>query len=136
VRGQLMFEVTESSKITDLPAVNAFLQRLRRAGHKVCLDDFGSGAAAFQYLRALQVDVVKIDGGYVKNACATPEGKRFLMAMAGLLRELGITTIAEMVEDEKHLEVIKDCGFRFGQGYLFGRPSVDIGAFSDAVLAV
>ena len=80
--------------------------------------------------------MVKIDGGYVKNACATPEGKRFLMAMAGLLRELGITTIAEMVEDEKHLEVIKDCGFRFGQGYLFGRPSVDIGAFSDAVLAV
>lgn len=136
VRGQLMFEVTESSKITDLPAVNAFLQRLRRAGHKVCLDDFGSGAAAFQYLRALQVDVVKIDGGYVKNACATPEGKRFLMAMAGLLRELGITTIAEMVEDEKHLEVIKECGFRFGQGYLFGRPSVDIDAFSGPAPAV
>lgn len=136
VRGHLMFEVTESSKITDLPAVNAFLQRLRRAGHEVCLDDFGSGAAAFQYLRALQVDVVKIDGGYVKNACATPEGKRFLMAMAGLLRELGITTIAEMVEDEKHLDVIKDCGFRFGQGYLFGRPSVDIGVFGDRVPAV
>jgi len=72
---------------------------------------------------------VKIDGGYVKNACATPEGKRFLMAIAGLLCELGITTIAEVVEDAKHLEVIKECGFRFGQGYLVGRPSVDIGAF-------
>jgi EAL domain-containing protein (putative c-di-GMP-specific phosphodiesterase class I) len=51
------------------------------------------------------------------------------MAMVGLLRELGITTIAEMVEDEKHLEVIKECGFRFSQGYLVGRSSVDIGAF-------
>lgn len=96
----------------------------------VCLDDFGSGAAAFQYLQALEVDVVKIDGGYVKSACATAEGKLFLKAMAGLLQELGIAAIAEMVEDDDHLAVIRDCGIGFAQGYVFGRPSTDIGSFA------
>ena len=130
VRDQLIFEVTESVKITDLASVNAFIQSLRGKGHLVCLDDFGSGAAAFQYLRALEVDVVKIDGAYVKSACASAEGKVFLMAMTGLLRELGIATIAEMVEDDEHLAVVRDCGIGFAQGYFFGRPSTDIGAFA------
>jgi EAL domain-containing protein (putative c-di-GMP-specific phosphodiesterase class I) len=130
VRDQLIFEVTESAKIEDLAAVNAFIQSLRRKGHMVCLDDFGSGAAAFQYLQALEVDVVKIDGGYVKSACATAEGKLFLKAMAGLLQELGIAAIAEMVEDDDHLTVIRDCGIGFAQGYVFGRPSTDIASFA------
>ncbi|MFO0998495.1 MAG: EAL domain-containing protein [Alphaproteobacteria bacterium] len=123
-RGRLAFEVTETAKINDLASVNQFIQGLRAAGHTVCLDDFGAGSAAFQYLRALQVDAVKIDGGYVKNAGATPEGARFLKAMAGLLHELDIDTIAEMVEDRSHLDVIRECHITYGQGYLFGKPSV------------
>ena len=125
----LMFEITESAKIKDLEKVNATVQSLRRAGHKVCLDDFGAGAAAFQYLRDLEVDVVKIDGAYVKGALKTDKGMAFLRAMAGLCNELGITTIAEMVEDRKSLDFLRDCGVGYGQGYLFGRPSLDISAF-------
>lgn len=125
----IIFEITESAKIKDLEQVNATVQSLRRAGHKICLDDFGAGAAAFQYLRDLEVDVVKIDGAYVKGALETDKGKAFLRAMSSLCSELGITTVAEMVEDRHTLDFLRDCGVGYGQGYLFGRPSLDISSF-------
>ncbi len=131
-RGQsdsVIFEITESAKIKDLQTVNATVQTLRRAGHKVCLDDFGAGAAAFQYLRDLDIDVVKIDGAYVRGALETDKGKAFLRAMASLCNELGITTVAEMVEDRQSLDFLRDCGVGYGQGYLFGKPSQDISSF-------
>ncbi len=128
-RDSILFEVTESAKIQDLGKVNKALQSFRQAGHKVCLDDFGAGAAAFQYLRDLQVDMVKIDGAYVKGALKTEKGMAFLKAMAGLCSDLGIETVAEMVEEESYVPFLRDCGIDFGQGYLFGRPSFDIGDF-------
>jgi len=128
----LMFELTESAKIKDLDAVNRVIASLRAAGHQVCLDDFGAGAAAFRYLRALEVDVVKIDGAYVRNARESLRGRAFLKAMAGLCHDLGIATVGEMVEDETTADILRDCGLRYGQGYLFGRPSTNIGAFEAA----
>jgi EAL domain-containing protein (putative c-di-GMP-specific phosphodiesterase class I)/PAS domain-containing protein len=128
-RDSILFEVTESAKIKDLGKVNQALQSLRKAGHEVCLDDFGAGAAAFQYLRDLEVDVVKIDGAYVKGALKTEKGIAFLKAMAGLCNDLRIATVAEMVEEEKYVPFLRDCGVDFGQGYLFGRPSFNIGDF-------
>ena len=126
IRDQLMFEVTESAKIANLEETNAVLQSLRRAGHHVCLDDFGAGAAAFQYLRALEVDFVKIDGVYVREALTTPNGKPFLRAIAGLCREIGIQTVAEMVETEDEAQFLFEAKVQYGQGYLFGRPAQGI----------
>lgn len=128
-RQAILFEITESAKIRDLDRVNAAIQKLRRAGHMVCLDDFGAGSAAFEYLRRLEVDIVKIDGAYVREALDSKKGKAFLRAMSGLCAELGITTIAEMVEDQRSVGFLRDCGIAFGQGYLFGRPSFDIASF-------
>lgn len=129
VRRQVLFEVTESARIADLRGVNAIVKGLRAEGHKVCLDDFGSGAAAFHYLRALDVDVVKIDGIYVRDASKTSKGGAFLKAMAGLCNDLGIATVAEMVEDEANLAFLRQCGVDYGQGWLFGKPSLDIEEF-------
>ncbi len=84
LRNRLMFEITESMALKDLQTTNAFIQVLRQAGHKVSLDDFGVGAAAFEYLRSLEIDYVKIDGSYVRAALRTEKGGRFLKAMAGL----------------------------------------------------
>ncbi len=119
----LMFEITETSEITDLQAANEVLQELRAGGNPVCLDDFGAGAAAFQYLRALQVDLVKIDGAYVRNALEDRQARAFLKAMTALCGDLEIETVAEMVEDEATAAFLMDSGVRYGQGYLFGRPS-------------
>jgi EAL domain-containing protein (putative c-di-GMP-specific phosphodiesterase class I)/GGDEF domain-containing protein len=130
IRCQLMFEITESARIDDLEAANRFIQGLQKVGHKVCLDDFGAGAAALRYLHALEVDVVKIDGQYVRSAMERPRNKAFLKAIAGLCHDLGITTIAEMIEEDDQADMLQEAGVRYGQGYLYGKPSFDVGVFA------
>jgi EAL domain-containing protein (putative c-di-GMP-specific phosphodiesterase class I)/PAS domain-containing protein len=126
---RLLFELTETASIPDLEEMNQTIQRLRKLGHWVCLDDFGAGEAAFQYLRALKVDMVKIDGSYVREAFSVANDRHFLKAIVGLCEDLSITTAAEMIEDDGTLALVRDCGVKFGQGHLFGRPSLDITAF-------
>ncbi|MDA0654676.1 MAG: EAL domain-containing protein [Proteobacteria bacterium] len=126
IRKELMFEVTESAKIGDLESTNNILQAIRRLGHHICLDDFGAGAAAYQYLRALEVDFVKIDGIYVRESLTAPNGKAFLKSMATLCSDLGIETVGEYVETEEVAEFLRQVGVNYGQGYLFGKPGVGI----------
>ncbi|MBT7667003.1 MAG: GGDEF domain-containing protein, partial [Rhodospirillaceae bacterium] len=125
-RDWLQFEVTESATIHDLEGTRNFLNSLRSLGHKVCLDDFGSGAAAFQYLRALDVDCVKIDGVYVQEAQQSAKGKAFMRSIASLCRDLGISTVGEQVETDSSAEFLREIGVRYGQGYLFGKPTKDV----------
>ncbi|MFQ5783215.1 MAG: EAL domain-containing protein [Alphaproteobacteria bacterium] len=127
MRNQLLFEVTESWKIKDLDAINDILRGLRARGHQICLDDFGAGSAAFQYLRALDVDYVKIDGVYVRESLTKPNGKAFLRSMANLCHELDIDTVGEMVENEDVAAFLQEAGVRYGQGYLFGEPTMGVG---------
>ncbi len=126
-RGRLLFEMTESSEVRDLAAVNARLQELRKRGHPVCLDDFGAGSAAFHYLRALSVDFVKIDGSYVQHVLKQPKDIPFLKAIAQLCKDLKISMIAEMIEDAGTAELLKSLGVQYGQGYYFGRPDQGLG---------
>ena len=128
IREDLLFEVTESSKINDLESTNNILQSFRNLGHHVCLDDFGAGAAAYQYLRALEVDYVKIDGIYVREALTTKNGKAFLRSMANLCRDIDVHTVAEMIEEEEEAEFLRGADVRYGQGYLFGKPGAGISA--------
>ena len=121
-RHNMLFELTESMAVADIHATNDFVQALRAAGHKVCLDDFGVGAAAFEYLRAIDIDFVKIDGSYVQSALENKKSSHFLRAIAGLCRDLGIATVAEMVEDEYCVKYLITAGIDYGQGYYFGRP--------------
>jgi len=127
---QISIEITESAKIHDLTRVNGIIQKLRTAGHEVCLDDFGAGSAALRYLHALDVDIVKIDGAYIQEAHNDRKLRAFIKAIAGLCHELDIDTIAEMVEEEATVEFLKDCGVPYAQGYLYGRPSPDIFSFA------
>jgi EAL domain-containing protein (putative c-di-GMP-specific phosphodiesterase class I) len=133
LRGQLLFEITESARMERLGPANTFIRRLRRHGFPVCLDDFGSGAANFRYLSRLEVDVVKLDGVALTNARKGRAGKAFLKALVSLCRELGIATIAEMVEDEAGLDFVRECGVDYVQGHLFGRPSPGIDMFAEQI---
>lgn len=126
----LMFEVTESAELKDLDATNRVLQKLRSFGCRISIDDFGAGAAAFQYLKALQVDYVKIDGSYILDAFTTRHGKPFLKAIAQLATDLGIQSIGEMVEDSRTMWLLRDVGVDYGQGYFFGKPMPDVSQFS------
>jgi EAL domain-containing protein (putative c-di-GMP-specific phosphodiesterase class I) len=122
LRGRLLFELTETAEVDDLPAVNGVLQALRSKGFPVCLDDFGAGSAAFHYLRALEVDHVKIDGIYVREMSRSDQATPYLKAIAHLCDDLKIGTIAEFVETNATANLLKLLKVRHGQGYLFGKP--------------
>ena len=75
--------------------------------------------------------MVKIDGQYVRSAMIRKRNKAFLKAIAGLCHDLGITTIAEMIEDDDQADMLREAGVRFGQGYLYGKPSFDVNDFAN-----
>lgn len=128
----LMIEVTETAAVTRMESVNRFLQDLRFRRIRVCLDDFGAGAASLQYLSAFAVDFVKIDGTYIRKSIDHPRSRAFLKAIASLCREIGTATIAEMIETEAELSQLKAIGVEYGQGYLFGKPSPNFIASASA----
>ena len=116
-------EITETSALDDLDAADRRVQALRAAGIKVCLDDFGVGAASLDYLRKLQIDIIKIDGAFVRDIESDPKVRALAGHLVDLCRELKIDTVAEMVETEAQAEAVKALGVDYGQGWLFGRPA-------------
>lgn len=124
----LLFEVTESYELTDLARAEAVLGSLRRQGYEVCIDDFGAGAAAFQYIRHLSVDYVKLDGSYTRKLCSSPRDRQIVESVLQLCSGLGVPVIAEMVETEQQCAALVGLGVRYAQGFLFGRPQAGLPA--------
>ena len=128
---RMMFELTESADAEDLESLNKVIQEIRSRGFKFCLDDFGAGSASFDYLNALDVDVVKFDGPVVRRACASDKGRDMLSSMAKMCSTAGVHTVAEMVEDKESANKLFYCGIDYGQGWYFGKPNPDPFAFAD-----
>ncbi|WP_207460698.1 EAL domain-containing protein [Azospirillum sp. SYSU D00513] len=122
LRQRMLIEITESSEIKDLERAARIINDLRAAGHSVCLDDFGAGAASFPYIQALKVDFVKIDGSYVKSVGRNPRNDAILRAIVNLCDDIGVQVIAEMVETQEQATQLANWGVKLAQGYLFGRP--------------
>ncbi|MEH6664428.1 MAG: EAL domain-containing protein [Brevundimonas sp.] len=122
VRRRLLVEVTETGALNDVAAANRRLARLRDAGIQVCIDDFGAGSASFDYLRSLSIDIVKIDGCFVKTLAEGGKETTMVRHLVELCNALDIVTIAEMVETEATAETLRGLGVHFAQGYLYGRP--------------
>lgn len=122
----LVFEITESTMIKDLDEVNEFIQKLRKTGHSVCLDDFGAGSASFQYLHKLDVDGIKIDGAYTKKILESPRDATMIKNLTQMCHELDVFVVAEMVETEAQAKYLRDIGIDKGQGYLFGKPAATL----------
>jgi len=119
----LLFEITESTAIGDLDFVNNQIQRLRNQKFEVCLDDFGAGAASFQYLNGLEIDCVKIDGKYIRDALNSARDEAMVRNLARMCQDLGVTTIAEMVETQEQLDYLVKIGVDKAQGWIFGKPT-------------
>ncbi len=123
VRGRLIFEITESANLGDLQRAEVLVKGLRRSGAAICLDGFGAGAASFDYLRQVSVDSIKIDGRYIRELTTVGSRNGVLVRhLAGLCRELKITSIAQMVENKETVTALRQIGIDCGQGFLFGRP--------------
>ncbi|ESQ87777.1 hypothetical protein ABENE_17040 [Asticcacaulis benevestitus DSM 16100 = ATCC BAA-896] len=123
---RLIFEVTETHQIENMDLAAQFLSGLRRRGFKVCLDDFGAGAAAYNYLRRLDVDYVKIDGPFLQRAATDRRERALLRSLSVLCAELGCQIIGEQIETPEIKSLALDLGLTFGQGYLFGKPTAEV----------
>lgn len=121
---RIIFELTESNRITALQKVNSFVGALQKQGVKVCLDDFGAGGASFEYLQQLHVDYVKIDGQYTKRLLSSPRDEVMIKNLVRLCGDLNITVISERIERQEQLEKLKEIGVKYGQGFIFGRPQI------------
>lgn len=121
LRRRLLIEVTETAALADLAAADRRLAALRNAGIRVCIDDFGAGAASFDWLGSLGVDMVKIDGGFIRRLDADQRSATLIGHLAALCASLRVEVIAEMVETEAQAALLRQLGVRYGQGWLFGR---------------
>lgn len=120
----LTFEITETAAIADMTLAQTFLGRLRAIGCRTALDDFGSGMSSFAYLRDLPVDVVKIDGRFVKHLAHSTVDQAMVKAMNEIAHALGKKTVAEFVEDEESFVLLARFGVDYAQGYHLGRPEI------------
>ena len=119
---KLCFEITETAAIADLPRAIQFMTNLKKVGCQFALDDFGSGMSSFAYLKNLPVDIVKIDGTFVRDITVDPVDRAMVEAINKVGHVMGLTTIAEYVEDEAILNSLRQIGVDYAQGYGIGMP--------------
>lgn len=118
--GRLLLEITESAAIDDLALADRHLAALRQQGCVICLDDFGAGAASLAYLQQLTLDIVKIDGRYIRELQHGGRESTFIRHLVRMCAELKVRTIAEMVENQQAEEAVRRAGVDFAQGWLYG----------------
>src|SRR5438067_1312268 len=111
-----------------LPRARDFCAGMRALGCAVALDDFGAGFGAFQYLKHLPFQYLKIDGSFIRGLPRSPHDQLVVKALAGLARSLGSRTIAECVEDAATLRLLGGLGVQHAQGFHVGVPRVLAGA--------
>jgi len=124
VASRLIVEITETAALHDLEETARFVSVLRDLGCQVAVDDFGAGYTTFRHLKALTVDVVKIDGSFVEDLAHNRENQLFIRNLLGLTQTFNLITIAECVETEEQAAILRNEGVQLLQGYYFGRPDL------------
>jgi len=124
----IRFEITETAAITNLTSANYFIQKIKALGCSLSLDDFGSGLSSFAYLKNLPVDSLKIDGAFVKDMHVDPIDKAMVESINQVGHVMGLKTVAEFVENDEIIKLLKNIGVDYLQGYGVHKPSLFINA--------
>ena len=117
------FEITETAAIHNLTQVIAFIAALKETGCRFALDDFGSGLSSLTYLKNLPVDYLKIDGSFVRHMADDAIDRAMVAAVNEVGHTTGVLTVAEHVESEATLELLREMGVDYAQGYVLGHPA-------------
>lgn len=118
----LCFEITETAAIANLGSAIELIAELKTLGCKFALDDFGSGLSSFAYLKKLPVDYLKIDGTFVHDALNNQLDRAIVSAINTIGHEMGLKTVAEYVDTEETLSLMKQLGVNYAQGYAIEKP--------------
>jgi EAL domain-containing protein (putative c-di-GMP-specific phosphodiesterase class I) len=123
---RVTFEMLESEAIIDYDSIERFITKVKRKGAKIAIDDFGSGYSNFAHILNLDVDYIKIDGSLIKNIDKDKNSFKIVKLLVQFAKESNIKTVAEFIENEKILNIVKDLGVDYGQGYYLGKPSPEL----------
>jgi EAL domain-containing protein (putative c-di-GMP-specific phosphodiesterase class I) len=119
---RLSLEVTEGIAVTDLPRAAATLRRIADTGVRISLDDYGTGYSGMTYLKMFPVSTVKLDQSFVRDIESDRTTRVLVNGFIRVAQELGLRTIAEGVETAEQARIVKELGFDYIQGYLYGKP--------------
>lgn len=123
---RIVFEITERDTVKNMALLEKFIQSLKDQGYQLAIDDFGSGFSSFHYLKYLPIDFVKIEGEFIANMANDQRDMAFVTSITQLAKQLNVATVAEFVETEEVLELVRDAGIDYAQGYLIGRPGLEL----------
>lgn len=118
----LILEVTETAAVTDFSTARGVLTSLRKLGCRTALDDFGVGFSSFHYLGQLPVDYIKIDGSFIRNLSNNADSRVIVKAIADIVTGFGKQAIAEFVEHQELIPILRHYGITYGQGFHLGKP--------------
>jgi diguanylate cyclase (GGDEF)-like protein len=124
VAPRLIVELTETAALLDIEESMRFVSRVRQLGAKVAIDDFGAGYTSFRNLQALKVDMVKIDGSFVKGMADNRDNQIFVRTLVDLAKNFNLETVAEWVADPREADILRAFGVDYLQGFLFSKPEI------------
>ncbi len=118
----LCFEVTESAAVSSRDKAQAFIDSLRKRGCQFSLDDFGAGLSSFAYLKNFNVDILKIDGGFIRDITDNRISESMVAAITQVAKVMELDTVAEYVESKQTKKLLTKLGVDFAQGHAVGKP--------------
>ncbi len=124
--GKIILEIIESESIDKLSEIKSFLEEVKILGYKIAIDDFGSGYSNFTNIFNLEPDFIKFDGSLIKDINNNVKTKILIKNLSRVCRELNIKTIAEFVENQDILDIIKEFRINYSQGFHIGKPADNV----------
>jgi len=122
----LIFEVTETAALADLTGSRILMHAIKKLGCQFALDDFGVGFSSFNYLKELPFDYIKIDGSFIRQIAQSYDDQILVKALCDVAKGFGKKTIAEFVETEETLNILREYQVDYAQGYHIGTPSASL----------
>jgi EAL domain-containing protein (putative c-di-GMP-specific phosphodiesterase class I) len=120
--GNFIFEIAETAAVANFAAAETLMTQLKSLGCSLCLDDFGVGFYSIYYLKQFPVDFIKLDGSFIKDLDKNDDNKVFVKAVTGLAHGFNKEIVAEFVDNEVILNILKEFGIDYGQGNYLGKP--------------
>ncbi|GBL04510.1 diguanylate cyclase [Glaciecola sp. KUL10] len=129
-KARILFEITETTIITDIEKSTRIIKNIRKQGFLVAIDDFGTGYTSLYNLKRLEFDIIKIDRSFIKDISTDSNSKNIVEAIVKLAQNLGLNVVAEGVETKEQLECLREFGCSYAQGYYFSKP-IEINALEN-----
>jgi EAL domain-containing protein (putative c-di-GMP-specific phosphodiesterase class I) len=132
---RIIFEITETAAVSDFAMANSLMLAIKELGCRFALDDFGIGFSSFYYLKHLPVDYLKIDGSFIRHLADSLEDQIIVQAISQIAAGFGKQIVAEFVETEATLELLRHYNVDYAQGFLISQPLSAEEVFGKPLLA-